>query len=181
MSDDGEMTGEVGPMESVTIGSPNDSDCARFLERVVESRSFHGSWVSPPADEGEFAAYLRRVQRIDHRGFLVRSSGEIAGVININNIVMGAFRSGHLGYYAFSGYQGSGVMTRGLRLVMDAAFGDLGLHRLEANIQPGNLASIRLVQRAGFSKEGFSPDYLLVDGEWRDHERWAIISDRPVD
>jgi ribosomal-protein-alanine N-acetyltransferase len=53
-------------------------------------------------------------------------------------------------------------------------FGDLGLHRVEANIQPANRRSINLVRRLGFEREGFSPGYLMVDGQWRDHERWAL-------
>lgn len=65
-------------------------------------------------------------------------------------------------------------MSEGLRLVLRHAFGPLGLHRLEANIQPKNRSSIRLVRRAGFRREGFSPRYLRVLGRWRDHERWAI-------
>ena len=66
-------------------------------------------------------------------------------------------------------------MKRGLRLALREAFGPLGLHRVEANIQPANLASIALVRSLGFRKEGFSPNYLKIDGEWRDHERWAIL------
>ena len=58
------------------------------------------------------------------------------------------------------------------------AFGKRGLHRLEANIQPGNRASIRLVRSGGFSREGFSPRYLKIFGRWRDHERWALTADR---
>jgi ribosomal-protein-alanine N-acetyltransferase len=65
-------------------------------------------------------------------------------------------------------------MTEALRLVVRYAFSGLGLHRLEANIQPGNAASIRLVQRCGFRNEGYSPHYLFIDGAWRGHERWAI-------
>jgi [ribosomal protein S5]-alanine N-acetyltransferase len=66
-------------------------------------------------------------------------------------------------------------MTEGLALVLRHAFRSLGLHRLEANIQPGNHPSRRLVRGLGFRKEGFSPRYLKIGGHWRDHERWAII------
>ena len=66
-------------------------------------------------------------------------------------------------------------MSEALRLVLKYSFEKLGLHRLEANIQPLNRASIALVKRAGFVREGFSRRYLKICGRWRDHERWAII------
>ena len=65
-------------------------------------------------------------------------------------------------------------MREGMELVLDLAFGRLGLHRIQANIQPGNEASIALVRGAGFRREGFSPRYLMIGGQWRDHEQWAI-------
>ncbi len=70
-----------------------------------------------------------------------------------------------------------GYMTEALRLALRYAFDLLKLHRLEANIQPGNVASIALVKRAGFNREGYSRRYLKVCGRWRDHERWAIIAE----
>jgi ribosomal-protein-alanine N-acetyltransferase len=68
-------------------------------------------------------------------------------------------------------------MTDGMRLVTRYAFDEMKLHRVEANIQPDNIASIALVRKCGFRLEGFSPRYLQVFGEWRDHERWALLAD----
>ena len=71
-------------------------------------------------------------------------------------------------------------MTKGMRLVTAYAFSEMNLHRLEANIQPQNVASIALVCRCGFHKEGLSPRYLKVLGQWRDHERWALLADESL-
>jgi ribosomal-protein-alanine N-acetyltransferase len=71
-------------------------------------------------------------------------------------------------------------MTEAVRQALAYAFDEVGLHRLEANIQPGNARSIALVRRLGFRLEGFSPRYLKIDGEWRDHERWAMLADEFV-
>jgi ribosomal-protein-alanine N-acetyltransferase len=68
-------------------------------------------------------------------------------------------------------------MTEAVGLVVRDAFRRLRLHRLEANVQPGNRASIRLVRRLGFRREGYSPRYLKIQGRWRDHERWALLAD----
>jgi [ribosomal protein S5]-alanine N-acetyltransferase len=104
-----------------------------------------------------------------------RVDGTIVGVINLNEIVRATFQSAYLGYYAFYPHAGRGYMTEGLALVLRHAFRRLGLHRLEANLQPENRASRALVRRLGFRKEGFSPRYLKIGGRWRDHERWAIV------
>jgi ribosomal-protein-alanine N-acetyltransferase len=103
--------------------------------------------------------------------------GHIVGVVNINDIVLGSLRSASLGYYGFKGSSGGGRMTEAVRLAVDHAFKELGLHRVEANIQPTNRPSRRLVERLAFRLEGFSPRFLYVQGDWRDHERWAVLSD----
>jgi len=79
-----------------------------------------------------------------------------------------------VGYYVGSRHAGRGYMTEAIQLTLRHAFEESKLHRLEANIQPCNAASIALVRRAGFTREGYSPRYLKVCGRWRDHERWAI-------
>lgn len=68
-------------------------------------------------------------------------------------------------------------MTQAVRMAVAHGFARLGLHRVEANIRPENLRSLALAQRVGFSREGYSPRYLLIDGQWRDHERWALLAD----
>ena len=90
---------------------------------------------------------------------------------------MSAFQSAYLGFYAFAGTERQGFMTEGLALVLDRAFGERSFHRLEANVQPGNVASAALIARLGFRKEGFSPKYLFINGDWRDHDRWAILNE----
>ena len=163
------------------LETPSRHRREEFLSAVARSRALHGHWASPPRTVAAFEAYLKRIRQLTYAGFWVRTeNNEIAGVVNINEIVRGVFLSGYLGYYAFVPHNGHGYMTEGLRAVVARAFRVLRLHRLEANIQPDNEASRRLVQRLGFRYEGFSPRYLKLAGRWRDHERWALtIEDWP--
>jgi ribosomal-protein-alanine N-acetyltransferase len=135
--------------------------------------------VDAPSDPDAFAAYLQRAKSTDVESLLVclREDGAIVGVYNISQIFYGPLRGAYLGYYAFEPFAGKGFMRDGLRLVLRYAFGQLGLHRLEANIQPDNRRSLALVADAGFRHEGFSPRYLKIAGRWRDHERWAILAE----
>ena len=154
--------------------SADDRD--EFIEAMTRSRSFHGTWISPPSTPAEFDQMLRRAEDDSFVSLVIRlrEDGRLAGMFSISEIVRRAFQSAYVGYGGVSGLEGQGYMTEGMGLVLDHAFGDLGLHRLEANIQPGNTASIALVRRCGFVREGFSEKYLKIDGAWRDHERWAI-------
>lgn len=160
----------------VDVTVPQSSDAGEFVAAVQASRSLHQPWLDPPDTPARFAAYLDRAARDDQAAYLIRHRhcGSLVGYVNVNNIVRGGFQSGFLGYGAFASHAGQGFMTRGLRAVLDIVFGDLGLHRVEANIQPANRRSINLVWRLGFEREGFSTGYLMVGGQWRDHERWAL-------
>lgn len=151
------------------------ADAAAFTAAARASRQLHRPWVQPPSDAAAFERHLARFDGAAHHGFVVEADGELAGAINLTNIVKGAFCSGYLGYYAFTGFEGRGLMTQGLNAVVRHAFNDLGLHRVEANIQPDNAASIALARRCGFQLEGYSPKYLKIGGRWRDHERWARL------
>ncbi|HXL46115.1 MAG TPA: GNAT family protein [Candidatus Binatia bacterium] len=168
---------EVG--RRVFLRAPTARDREEFLALMRVSRTALRPWIAPPASRAAFTAHLRRARRATERAFLVcrLEDRAIAGVINVSQIFHGNFQSAYLGYYAGAPFMGQGYMSEGLRLVLRHAFDTLGLHRLEANIQPRNRASIRLVRRAGFRREGFSPRYLKILGRWRDHERWAITAE----
>ncbi|OLT27508.1 GNAT family N-acetyltransferase [Actinomadura sp. CNU-125] len=162
----------------VTLRALDESDQGEFLELARASAELHHPWISLPSDVREFREYLARYVGADEECLLVcvRGSGDIAGVVNVNSVIRGRFQSASLAYAAFARTAGMGYMAEGVGLVVRHAFERLRLHRLEAQIQPGNHASLRLVRRVGFRREGYSPELLFIDGAWRDHERWAITS-----
>ena len=112
------------------------------------------------------------------RFYIVSKEDEhtIIGDVGVSNIVRSAFQSGFLGYKICQNFQGLGLMTEALSAVLAYCFSVQKLHRIEANIIPGNTRSISLAQRLGFAKEGYSPKYLCINGVWQDHERWALIN-----
>ena len=104
--------------------------------------------------------------------------GEIAGVFTISQIVRGAFQSAYLGYYAHEPPRRPGLMREAMEQIARPRVRPARrCTGIEANIQPGNAPSIALARGAGFRLEGFSPRYLLIGGQWRDHERYAITAD----
>jgi ribosomal-protein-alanine N-acetyltransferase len=154
-------------------------DRQEFLRLARESHRLHRPWTYPPERADQFDELYGRSRREDFVCLLAcrADTGEITGVFTVSQIVRGAFQSAYLGYYAHERHAGQGLMREALEQVLDHAFGPLGLHRVEANIQPGNQPSIALARGAGFRLEGFSPRYLLIGGQWRDHERYAITTD----
>lgn len=165
-------------MTRVTISALSQADSAEFIAAAAASRRLHAPWVSPPLTAEAFRARVDRMQPPGDFAFCIRrrSDKALVGYVDVTGIIRGVFLSAYLSYYAFTGQERQGLMTEGLRLVIRHAFGELRLHRLEANIQPGNVASIALVKGCGFAKEGYSPRYLKIRGRWRDHERWALLA-----
>jgi [ribosomal protein S5]-alanine N-acetyltransferase len=160
----------------VTLRSLAAGDEDEFIALARASAGLHHPWYTMPVTPEEFRAYLTRYAQPATEGFLVclRDGGTMAGMVTIDSIIRGRFQSASLSYGAFAPAAGRGYMSEALALVLEYAFTELRLHRLEANIQPGNGASLRLIQRTGFRREGLAPAMLFIDGAWRDHERWAI-------
>lgn len=164
----------------IKLKRPSIRDEEGFLRAVRRSRSLHKGLVSPPATPESYQRFVRSLRRRNCVGFLVtlRDTGDLVGVVDVNEIVRGFFQSAYLGYYAFVPHAGCGLMRQGIQQVIEYCFKELKLHRLEANIQPQNARSIALAESLGFEKEGYSPRYLKICSKWRDHERWAIVKEQ---
>jgi [ribosomal protein S5]-alanine N-acetyltransferase len=175
-------TGALRSGPRVYLRAPRARDRDAFLELVKASRALHRPWVEPPDTAEGYAAFLRRSRSSRTAAVFAwsRKDDALVGVFVLSEIVGGVFQSAYLGTYGHARHAGKGFMTEALRLTVRYAFDDLGLHRVEANIQPGNVRSIALFRRCGFRREGYSPRYLKIRQRWRDHERWALLRDGPA-
>lgn len=166
--------------DRVAIRRVRANDYEEITALTRDSAELHHPWIpSRDSSREAFDDYLARLTQPTHDGFVIchRETGAIVGGVNINNIARGSLQSGMLGYVAYASTTGHGYMSEGLRLVVQFAFTDLGLHRLEANIQPANVASLKVIKRLGFHREGFSPSFQRINGVWEDHKRWALTAD----
>lgn len=164
---------------SVHVRYPRPSDRAAFLEAVRGSRRLHRPWVSPPVDDEAFARFAGTARRDDSQRLLIcaNDDGALVGVANLTQIVYGPFRNAYLGFYAFSPFDGRGLMKEGLSLCLRHAFGERKLHRVQAAVQPGNDRSLALLRSLGFTEEGHARRYLKIGGRWRDHVIYAILAE----
>ena len=165
--------------ERVFLREPTSGDKDELLARNSASRALHRGWVKPPTDATAFARWMARAHQPTIKVLLAcrLEDGAIVGVFTLSQIFRGGFQSAYLGYYALEPFAAQGYMREAMALVLRHVFDAMKLHRVEANVQPNNIASIALVKRAGFRLEGLSPRYLKVAGRWRDHQRWAMLID----
>lgn len=163
----------------VVLDDPTPADEAPLLALIRESRAFLRGRASGPTTSTQYARYRARCARSDFVGWLVRrrEDGAILGMIELSQIVRGGFRSAYLGYLIGAPHARQGYMAEAIGLALRQVFTTLRLHRVEANIQPGNRASLALVAKLGFRREGYSRRYLKIAGRWRDHERWALLAE----
>lgn len=173
-------TGErSGHPRRVVVRPIQLTDRAVFLANARVSHALHRQWIEVPITAPRFQRYVEELSQDDNRGFLVfrQDTGDLVGGIELRDIYFDNFRNSYVVYYGFVGQIGAGWMQAGLRQVIRFAFRELKLHRLEANIQLGNTASVALASACGFKKEGESPRFLKIRGRWRDFERWALLND----
>jgi len=131
-------------------------------------RNAFWSWPS------QWAALRSLARRGQCLPFTITLNGRLAGQITVGNVIRASLRSAWIGYWVSSDVVRGGVATAAVALVTDHAFGPAGLHRLEATVRPENVASLRVLTKAGYRQEGLFERYLDVAGAWRDHYCFAV-------
>jgi ribosomal-protein-alanine N-acetyltransferase len=185
MSETSSNFSETSPSSFVRpIGTEDAIVVADYLHRNEE---FHREW-SPIPPHGFFTpeyqlrrltawAELRRQGKEYRFGIFLGDSDEtLIGLVSLA-VERGAFMNGRFGYSVDSQYTGRGIMTASLRELMRQGFQELGLHRMEANIMPRNVRSRRVLEKCGFTRIGYSPKMLYINGAWEDHEMYMILVD----
>jgi [ribosomal protein S5]-alanine N-acetyltransferase len=110
-------------------------------------------------------------------GIFHQSSDQLIGQLNLTGIIRGAFHNALLGYSMDQRYNGRGYTTEAVKLGIDLAFGELQLHRIQAAVMPHNHGSVRVLQKNGFTEEGYARKYLQINGVWEDHLLFARINE----
>jgi [ribosomal protein S5]-alanine N-acetyltransferase len=173
-------------MSITRLVTPEDAPALADLLRV--NRAFLAPWEPVRAEsfftaEGQRAA-LRAALLEHQRGFrlplvILGEDGQVAGRINLNEIVRGPFQSCHLGYWLGQAYNGRGLASAAVREVVRVAFAELGLHRIEAGTLLHNVRSQRVLERNGFTRFGVAPAYLNIAGTWQDHAMYQVVNPAP--
>ena len=163
----------------VRLTDPTLGDRREFIDLVEASVDLHRPWTYPPADASSYRRLLERNRADNFFALLARRTEDdaIVGLFELSDVIRGSFQNAYLGYWVGGPYAGQGYMREGMQLALRFAFNELRLHRVEANIQPGNKKSLALAKRSGFRREGFSPRYLKIGGRWRDHIRFALLAE----
>src|SRR5437870_733409 len=169
------VTTPLRPRSTLRRLTPGDR--GSFLQAVARSRALHHPWAYPPDTPDAFDAYIKFHPARHTLAVVVDHEEPLVGVYALSQIHHGSFRNAYLGYYAFLPRAGNGYMREAMTLVFRYAFGELRLHRLQANVQPGNERSLELLRATGWRGEGYARRYLKVGGRWRDHLLFAILAE----
>ncbi len=160
-------------------------DVPAMAELYRANRDFLAPWEPIRPDDfytvdGQRAvvqgALLRNAEGTAHPRVIVNEAGAVAGRINLSDIVRGPFQSANLGYWVSASDNGRGLATAAVRETVAVAFGELGLHRVQAGILPHNTGSLRVLERNGFTRIGVAPAYLNIAGQWQDHILFQVIA-----
>lgn len=168
---------------AVSLRAVTHADVAEVTEMMVRNRA-DVERVGPANADGFFtqAGMSRRIDEVLdesarglRRQWTIRVDGVLAGDIGLSHIRRGPLQNANLGYMVDVAFRGRGVATAAVRLAVDRAFGEVGLHRLEAGVMPSNVPSQRVLERAGFTRIGIARDLLFIAGRWEDHIIYELL------
>jgi len=178
--------GPVLKGERIYLRPPTQSDHPAWAQLREESRSFLKPWEPTwPNDDLTRLAFRRRLRRYQrdmredggYAFFLFDATNHaLLGGLTLAHIRRGVTQSCSLGYWMGERFAGKGLMTDGVRLAVGFVFDSLRLHRLEAACLPSNAASIRVLEKVGFQREGYARSYLCINGAWQDHLLFALVA-----
>ncbi|MTI00576.1 GNAT family N-acetyltransferase [Roseibium sp. RKSG952] len=173
--------------QGIYLRYPTMNDFKAWSELRTESRRFLKPWEPLwPKDDLTKAGFRRRLRRYarDRRDgkchpFLLFQAGtdDLLGGLTLSNVRRGVSQSVTLGYWMGADKAGKGFMSSAVSLVQPFCFDVLGLHRIEAACLPHNGPSLRLLEKAGFTREGYARNYLLINGYWQDHLLLACLAE----
>lgn len=173
--------------QEVFLRHPTMGDYAAWAELRAMSRQhltvWEPQWARDELTRSAFRRRLRQYQRElrEDQGYaflIFRHAGAVLlGGLSVSNVRRGVAQAASVGYWIGAPYIGRGHMTDGVKAVLPFAFATLGLHRLEAACLPHNLPSTRVLEKAGFKREGMARRYLKINGVWQDHDLFALLQD----
>jgi ribosomal-protein-alanine N-acetyltransferase len=168
---------------AVSLRAVAHADVAEMTEMMVRNRA-DVERVGPANADGFFteAGMSRRIDELldeSARGlrhqWIIRVDGVLAGDIGLSHIQRGPLQNANLGYMVDVAFRGRGVATAAVRLATELAFGEVGLHRLEAGVMPSNVGSQRVLEKAGFTRVGITRSLLFIAGRWEDHILYELV------
>lgn len=172
---------------SVTLRVPHMGDYQAWAEIRAESRAFLAPWEPTwNRDDLTRAAFRRRLKHYSrdiredqaYPFLILRNSDDaLLGGITVSNIRRGVAQTGSIGYWIGRAHARQGHMMTAIKALMPFAFDTLGLHRVEAACLPSNKASMGLLQKCGFEREGYARRYLRINGAWQDHVLFALLTE----
>jgi ribosomal-protein-alanine N-acetyltransferase len=172
----------------LTLKSLNKNDAEAYYNFLMRNTDFLKPWSPKYEDEyfnlshheKKFIQLEKDTEEGRYIKFGVHNKNDlntIIGSVSFSSIIHGPFKSCYLGYRVDEKENGKGFATEAVKSGIDYIFNTLNLHRTEANVIPRNTASIRVVEKLGFTYEGQSKKYLQINGVWEDHNHYALIND----
>jgi ribosomal-protein-alanine N-acetyltransferase len=173
-------------MENIIIRDFKLEDAEALLQMNIENKDYFEKWmpVLPPPSFYTLEGQIEKIKSTHERsakdeaysfGIFLESSNTLIGDVSFAFIRRGPFQTAMLGYGLSQKFTGKGYATKAVTLALDIAFKELKLHRVIAEAQPENMGSVRVLEKAGFTREGYARKNLLVNGEWKDHVAMAIL------